>query len=215
MNNQQAMSFFKGLTHKAQNNPNVVKLAHNTDYTNLDAQFILKYSRSDSKILDIASGTGLIINKIYDKVGYIECIEPYPDFSKFIVKSDNVKVVNKNIFQYTTNQHFDLITLFGFMHYVNEEEARQIYKKCYDFLTPDGTIIVKNQFGITQDVNISGYSQENKADYYAQYRFIGKEKSILTELGFGDVEHFDIYPPKANRFDNTKFFAVVGKMKIR
>ncbi len=213
MDNKNAMMFFKKLTQKPDNRPSVVKLAHNTDYTNLDARFILKYSNPGSNILDIATGTGLIINKIYDKVGYIECIEPYKEFSKFIVKSDNVKVVNENIFQYETKQRFDLITLFGFMHYVNEKEAKQIYKKCYDFLNESGTIIIKNQFGITQDVNVSGYSQEQKMDYYAQYRFINKEKAILNELGFRDVEHFDIYPPEANRWDNTKFFAIVARKR--
>jgi len=215
MNNKDAMTFFKGLACSEKNSPNVVKLAHNTDYTDLDAAFILKYSNQKSKILDIGTGTGLIVNKIYDKVGYVECVEPYKEFTKFINKSDNIKIVNKNVFEYQTKQKFDLITLFGFMQYFIELEAIQIYKKCYNLLNKSGIIIIKNQFGITKDVNVSGYSQEQKSDYFSQYRHIDKEKKILTESGFNNIEYFDIYPPEANRWDNTKFFAIVGNKKLR
>lgn len=215
MNNKDAMGFYETLTVNGANNPNVVKLAHNTDYTGLDADFILKYATKSSKILDVATGTGLIVNKMYDKVGYVECVEPYEQFTKFIAKSDNIHIVNKTIFEYDTKQRFDLVSLFGFMHYVNEQEAKEIYKKCYRFLTTSGILIVKNQFGINEDVNVSGYSQEQKANYYAQYRHIDKEIKILKDTGFENVQKFDIYPPEANRWNNTKFFAVVGNKRLR
>ncbi len=215
MKNQEAMKFFESLTQEGKNNPNVVKLAHNTDYTGIDANFILNYCNPDTRILDIATGTGLIVNKVYDKVGYIECVEPYEQFTKFIVKSDNINIVNKSVFDYETNQHFDLITLFGFMQYVGENEAKIVYKKCYDYLQKSGTIIVKQQFGINEDVNVSGYSQEQKTDYYSQYRHIDKEIRMLRETGFDNIKKVDIYPPEASRWDNTHFWAIVGNKKTR
>ncbi len=211
MDNNKALKFFKEMSLNAKDNPNSVKLAHNTDYTDIDANFILKYSDKNSKVLDIATGTGLIINKIYDKVCEIECIEPYKEFTKFIVKADNVKIINQNIFDYETTNSFDLITLFGFMHYVEEHEAIKVYEKSYSFLNNSGKIIIKNQFGIKDDVNVSGYSEEQKTDYYAQYRHIDKEINILKTVGFKNIEKFDIYPPDANRWNNTHFYAIVGE----
>lgn len=211
MDNSKAMKFFEEMSHNAKDNPNSVKLAHNTDYTDIDANFILRYSDKNSRILDIATGTGLIVNKIYNKVGKIECIEPYEEFTKFIVNADNIEVFNQNIFDYETENRFDLITLFGFMHYVEEREAIKIYKKCYKFLNKGGKIIIKNQFGVKEDVNVAGYSKEQKTDYYAQYRYIGKELDILSKIGFKNIEDIDIYPPEANRWDNTHFYAIVGE----
>lgn len=211
MDNSKALKFFEKMSHNTKDNPNSVKLAHNTDYTDTDAEFILRYTNKNSVILDIASGTGLIVNKLYNKAAKIVCIEPYKEFTKFIVKADNIEIINKNIFDYETEKRFDLITLFGFMHYVKESEAVRIYKKCYNFLKKSGKIIIKNQFGVNEDVNVSGYSEEQKTDYYAQYRHIDKELDILSKIGFKNIEVVDIYPPEANRWDNTHFYAIVGE----
>ena len=96
------------------------------------------------------------------------------------------------------------------MHYVNEEEVQVLYKKYQQFLKPQGIFIIKNQFGINETINISGYSQEQKRDYYSQYRWIEREKEILISLGHRIVEVCDIYPPEANRWDNTHFYAIVA-----
>lgn len=42
------------------------------------------------------------------------------------------------------------------MHYFDEEESIFIYKKYYGF------IIIKNQFGVKEDITIDGYSEEQK-----------------------------------------------------
>lgn len=211
INNNKAMEFFEKMSKNTKDNPNSVKLAHNTDFTDIDASFILSYANANSKILDIATGTGLIVNKIYDKVDKIVCIEPYKEFTNFIIKANNIEIINKNIFDFETKENYDFITLFGFMHYVVENEAVEIYKKCYKFLNNSGKIIIKNQFGLEQDINVSGYSKEQKTDYYAQYRHIEKELNILNQVGFKSTKVFDIYPPEANRWDNTHFYAIVGE----
>lgn len=210
MNNQNSMQFFAGL---AENHPHpqTVKLAHNTDYTDIDAKFILQYVNKTSTLLDVGTGTGLIINKIYDKMNKITCVEPYANFTQFIIKSPNITIVNKNIFDFTTNEKFDIITAFGFIQYFNEQESINIYKKLKNYLKENGILIIKNQFGIHEDVIINGYSEEQKTDYFARYGFIDKEINLLEILGYKDVEKLDIYPPKANRWSNTHFYALVAK----
>jgi 16S rRNA A1518/A1519 N6-dimethyltransferase RsmA/KsgA/DIM1 with predicted DNA glycosylase/AP lyase activity len=211
MKNAEALTFFYNMSHSKDCNPQSVKLAHNTDYTDIDAEFVLQYADKNTSILDIGSGTGLIINKIYDKVKSIECVEPYAEFTKFIAKSDNITIINEDAFKYNTTKNFDLVSLFGFIQYMSEEEALFIYIKCYKWLKQNGKIIVKNQFAVAEDVNVSGYSEEQKTEYYAQYRNIDKEVNMLKQTGFKNPKVTDIYPPKANRWNNTHFYAIVAE----
>ena len=211
MNNTHALAFFDHLAHKSKNNPSSVKLAHNTDYTEIDAKLILKYATKNTNILDVGTGTGLIVNKIYDKVAKIVCIEPYAQFTKFIVKSPNITIINKNIFDYDTKKKFDIITAFGFMHYFNEAETISIYKKIINYLKKEGLLIIKNQFGIHENVIVDGYSEEQKTNYFARYGFIDKEIKLLEQVGYKNIEKFDIYPSEANRWTNTHFYALVAQ----
>jgi hypothetical protein len=77
-------------------------------------------------------------------------------------------------------------------------------------LKPSGKFIIKNQFSVTEDVNVSGFSSELQQEYHAQYRNIDKEIEILKKIGYKNVEVFDIYPPECNRWNNTHFYAIVA-----
>ena len=211
MNNKNALQFFEKMTVKAKDNPNCVKMANNTDYTHIDAQFILKYADKNTEILDLGSGTGLIVNKICDKVKSIDCVEPFKEFSDHIIKNKNLYIVNNDVIEFNTHKKYDLICLFGLIQYFNEEESIKIYKKCFTWMNPNSKIIIKNQFGINEDVTVSGYSEEQKTDYFAQYRHINKEVNILKDIGFKNIDVVDIYPPEANRWNNTHFYAIVGE----
>lgn len=210
--NENSLAFFAQMSQNSQDNQNSVKLAKNSDFSQIDAEFILKLATKDSQILDLASGTGLIINKIYNKVGKIFAVEPFKNFTKFIEKSSNIQIINENIFTFIPNQKYDLITLFAVMHYFNEEEAIKIYAKYLPFLKNKGKIIIKNQFGINEDVLVNGFSEELQTNYYAQYRHIYKEVKILEAIGYKNIEVFDIYPPECNRWDNTHFYSIVAQV---
>lgn len=211
MKNKEALDFFHNMSEKSQD-PKSVKLANSSDFSNMDADFILKYADKHSNVLDLGSGTGLIVNKIYDKVGHITAVEPFSSFTRFIVQSDNITVVNKTFDAYEIEQtDYDVITVFGVMHYFNEAESVEIYKKFYPALKKGGKIIIKNQFGIHEDVVVEGYSEEQKSNYYAQYRFIDKEIRNLQNIGYQNITVVDIYPPECNRWGNTHFYALVAE----
>jgi 16S rRNA G527 N7-methylase RsmG len=210
MNNNNALQFFQNMSEKMGDDDKCVKLACNADCTDIDANFIMKYADKNSEILDIGTGTGLIINKMYDKVKSVECIEPFKEFTNHLIKSNNITVINKKIFDYKTDKKFDIVTIFGSMHYFNAQEAKEIYSIVKPLLKPDGKLIIKNQFGVYEDVVVSGYSEEQKADYFASYRHIDKEVALLESLGYKNTEVVDIYPPEANRWENTHFYAIVA-----
>lgn len=211
MNNQEALDFFKKMS-ETSSDPKSVKLANSSDFSQMDADFILNFVNNNSSILDLGSGTGLIINKIFDKVGTIDAVEPFKSFSKFIVKAPNVRIYNQTFENCNfVSKSYDCVTIFGTMHYFNEQEAINIYKKFIPLLKNGGFIIVKNQFGLNEDVTVEGYSEEQKTNYFAQYRYVDKEVDILKDAGCTKVKVVDIYPPECNRWDNTHFYALVGE----
>ena len=207
--NKKALEFFAKIASESCTSQ-TPKLAHNTDYTGQDAAFILQFCKPTSAILDLGTGTGLIVNKIYKSVANIDCVEPQENFSRFIVQADNVTIHNCTAFAFATDKRFDIITLFGLMNYFSEAESIALYRKIKPFLRENATLIIKNQFGINEDVIVDGYSEEQKMNYYSSYRHLGKEISILESLGYKDIRSHDIYPPEANRWDNTHFYALTA-----
>lgn len=210
MKNKNSISYFKKL---ATNNPTEksVKVAPENDHTEIDSQFILQYCNKNTTILDLASGSGLIINKIFQQVKSITAVELFPEFSKFIINNEKIKIVNKDISVYQTNKQYNLITMFGISQYFNKEEITNIYKKYYNYLKNNGKLIIKNQFGTDQDVVISGYSENLKTDYFSEYKHLEKEMDILNNVGFKNIKVIDIYPSKYNRWKNTHFYAIVAE----
>lgn len=205
-----ALDFFAKMAKEESDNPNCLKMAKNSDFSDMDADFILKYATPDTSLLDVGSGTGLIVNKIFRNVREITAIEPFVDFSKFIIKDKNIVVINKTSSDYEIDRQYDIVTCFGFCQYLDEDEVRFFYKKIYNALKDNGKIIIKNQFGIKEDVTVKGFSTELKKNYYAQYRYINKEIDILNESGYKNMQFFDIYPPECNRWKNTHFYAIVA-----
>lgn len=214
--NSKALTFFKQMAESKDLNANSVKLAHNSDYTQIDADFILECCAdlpvplSLVRILDIGSGSGLVINKLYRFVKEIVAVDKFPEFTKYIC-SPPIKVINDDIFNFSSDEKFELITLFAFMHYFDVNEAKEIYHRFAQNINPGGMMIIKNQFGVYEDVIIDKYSEEQKRSYYSEYRTTAHEIELLKACGiFTEYKVVDIYPPECNRWDNTHFYAIVA-----
>lgn len=208
--NAKALSFFERMATSGQCNQNSVKLAKNSDYSDMDVAFLRKYTTRESTVLDLGAGTGLIVNKLYPHVKNIVAVEPFTRFTRFIAATEGITVVHQTVSEFTTTAKFELISLFGLMHYVDESQAKEIYTKYIKYLKREGVMIIKNQFGLTEDITINGYSEELQENYSAQYRQIDEEVRLLREAGFGHVAVVDIYPKECNRWNNTHFFALVA-----
>ncbi len=162
-------------------------------------------------LLDLGSGTGLLINHLIDDFAEITAVEKYKGFSKFIERSPKVEIVNENLLLFETKKKYDIVSLFGVMNYFNTEEAKRIYQKTLKFLKDNGMLVIKNQMGIYGDVLVNGYSEELGAQYYSHYRQVDKEIELLQEIGFAEIEKIDIYPAEFNRWENTHFYALICK----
>lgn len=209
--NEKALKFFTELAQKEHVSPNDVRLSKFNHFTEYDVDFIKKNVNVNSEVLDVGAGSGLIVNQIIESVKFIEALEPIKAYSDFITRSEKIHIVNATIEEYTITKQFDFVLCYGVMHYLNAEEAGAFYKKFYHAVKPSGKIIVKNQFGINEDVFINNFSEELQTMYYAEYRTVEHEKKLLAQAGFKNFEVVDIYPPECNRWDNTHYYAIAAE----
>ena len=181
------------------------------DFSKFDIQLMKSLGGKDKTLLDLGSGTGLLVNHIVDDFKMITAVEKYPEFSRFITKTPKIRIINEDILnlQLSLDHKYDIVSLFGVMPYFDYDEAILIYDKVKKYIKDDGILIVKNQFGVKEDVVVNGFSEELKTNYYSEYRHVEKEKNILIEKGFSNVEVIDIYPAEYNRWDNTHFYALI------
>lgn len=209
--NNKALKFFADVAQKKNISQTAVKFSKKNDFTHYDADFILNFVDENSEILDVGSGTGLIVNKLYQHVKFIEAVEPFEAYSKFIVRSDKIHVVNVTADTYRIDRQFDFLLCFGFCQYLSSDEAGIFYKKFYQALKPNGKIIVKNQFGIKEDVLVDNFSEEIKAMYFSEYRTLEHEKCLLADAGFKNHQVCDIYPAECSHWENTHYYAIVAE----
>lgn len=204
--NKQSIDFYKKIA-KTINSAIDVKLLPNNDNTKYDIEFIRKYISKNNDLLDLGSGTGLIINELINDLNEIVAVEFFKEFSSYI-KHEDIEVINTDIISFRKNKKFDIITMFGTAHHFNEDESLSIYKNIFLMLKSNGKFILKNQFGINETKTVTS-SDEIGDNYYAQYRFIDFEIKRLNSLGFKDITVHDIYPEKENRWKDTHFYALV------
>jgi len=179
------------------------------DFTEYDIQFLKKHANKNQILLDLGSGTGLTINNLKNDFKNIIAVEKYQGFYKFIDK--DIQIIEQNILDFKFDIEFDIISIFGVLNYFSFEEAKQLYTNIYNSFS--GKVIVKNQFGVDEDVVVDGYSDELNTYYFSQYRHLNKEIELLESIGFTIEEVVDIYPKEYNRWENTHFYALVFKIK--
>jgi len=209
--NTQSLSFFRDMASQKPKQDDV-KINPGNDHSDLDAKFILNHTTKETRILDLGSGSGLIINRIYKQVAHITAIDAYKEFTQFIKTAPNITVINADISLYSTAEQFDLVTLFGIVQYFSRREILKIYKKLLKNIKPNGKLIIKNQFGIDSDVLVAGYSEELSKNYYSHYRRLTSEVELLKAVGYRNIRTFDIYPANYNRWENTHFYAILAEV---
>ena len=208
MINKKASGFYQDMA-RTLNKAEGIKLMADNDNTQLDAAFIQNYCHLESRLLDLGSGTGLIINKLLGAVKSITAVEKITEFTSHIKKHPDIRIILEDLLNYEPKGTFDIVTIFGVAHYFNEKEIIPIYQRSFKHLATEGVLIVKNQFGINEDITIDGYSEHLNKKYYAQYRKLSKEIDLLKSIGFESVQQHDIYPPDKNPWPNTHYYALV------
>lgn len=180
------------------------------DFTAYDVAFVKDYVSPEKTLLDMGAGTGLLLNHIAPECRVVTAVELYPEFSKFIIPLPHLTIVNDNILTFETTDRFDLVIAFGVMNFFSTKEACQLYKAFHRFTAPGGTLIIKNQMGVLEDVIVDQHSDELGQPYYSEYRTVAHESALITEAGFNVKSVHDIYPDAFNRWPNTRFQCIVS-----
>jgi SAM-dependent methyltransferase len=204
--NKQSIEFYRTLAENV-DNAKVVKFS--SDYSHYDIDFIRNLSDKKESLLDLGSGTGLIVNNLTDDFKDIVAVELFEEFSNYI-NGDNITICNENLIDFFLNDSFGMITMFGTAHYFDEKESLKIFQNVFSMLKNNGIFILKNQFGINKTKTVNS-SKDLGDKYFAQYRFLHYEIERLKKIGFEGVLVHDIYPSEANRWSDTHFYALVCK----
>ncbi len=181
------------------------------DTSDLEITFLMDFLKTDDDILDIGSGSGLIINKLIDKVGTITAVEKYEGFTRFIVENEKILVINAEIIGFKIRKLFDAVLCFGVAQCFERDVMACIYANMYDMIKPGGLLIVRTHCGLEVDKIVDGFSEELQTEYYAEYRQVDKEEAMLKNLGFESVERYDIFPDTLNVWPDTRHFIFVCK----
>ena len=214
MTNKKVIDYYNKMAEKISNPKETRNKAK--DFSMYDIAFMKKYASSKKTLLDLGSGTGLLINYLIDDFAKIIAVEKYSKFSDFITKCSKIQILNQDLLELNIeNSIADIVSLFGVMNYFNVKEATIIYKKSFNSLKEDGLLIIKNQMGIYEDVTVNGFSDELQTNYYSNYRYINKEIKLVESLGFTFIQKINIYPKEYNRWENTHFYALVFKKRLQ
>jgi len=179
------------------------------DTSDLEIDFLRKYLSADDDVLDIGSGTGLIINKLIDYVDHITAVEKFEGFTRFIRNHDRMLVINADLIGFKIRKHFDAILLFGVAQCFLKADMAGIYSNIFDMVRPGGKLIIRMQCGLDSDILVDGYSEELGTNYFAEYRKKESEIAFLKEVGFSEVEVFDIFPDTLNVWKNSRHFIFI------
>ena len=179
------------------------------DTSDLEIDFLRKHLSSSDELLDIGSGSGLIINKLIPFVKHITAVEKFEGFTKFIVDKPNMLVINADILGFKMRKTFDAVLLFGVTQCFNREEASALYQAAFEMTKLGGLMIVRTHCGLEIDKTIDGFSNELQTDYFAEYRQVDREMKIMQSVGFKSVVKHDIFPDSLNVWPDTRHFIFV------
>lgn len=180
------------------------------DTSDIEVEFYRKHLSSSTELLDIGSGSGLIINKLHEEVKSVTAVEKYEGFSRFIADVPNMLVINADLLGFKIRKTFDAVLCTGVAQCFPKKDMISIYHNMFDMLKVGGVFISRMHCGLEEDIIVNGYSEELGTDYFAEYRQVDRERALLGEVGFSNVEVFDILPDSLNVWDNSRHFIFVG-----
>lgn len=181
------------------------------DYSDLEIDFLKPYLKPDTSVLDLGSGSGLVVNKLVKLVGHITAVEKFQNFSQFIEQSDKLELINADIVGFRLHRQFDLVLATGVIQCIERRFIADIYKNVFNMTKAGAHFIAHIHCGLEQDVIVDRFSEELNTDYYAEYRKHEWEKQQMLEAGFRSVEIHDIFPDWLNKWSNTRHFLFVCK----
>ncbi len=139
----------------------------------LDCLNKINIDKKITRTLDIGCGYGNYIEAVNSnfpkvKIWGIEMQENvYRDTLERFTTNSNVSIFNKNIFDFKTDERFDLVLLNYVLFYFNNKQKEKLFEQLHDWLDNDGTILVCQYYAGIEELKhqlmkLQGDSTTNK-----------------------------------------------------
>ena len=181
-----------------------------SDVSPKDAQFIRNYLSPTDKVIDIGSGSGLIVNKILPFVKEITAVETFKGLSKYIQTDPKILVINAKLENFYIRKEYDVALSTGVMQFFEKTDAVEIYTNIFNMVKKGGLFLMRMHYGLKETVVIH-HSIELDQEYFAEFRQVDEEKKLLEDIGFIDVQVLDEAPEELNVWENTRHFMFICK----
>lgn len=179
------------------------------EFTPYDLALIEPHLARDATVLDLGCGTCALANAIaaWETV-HVHAVDKHPGMVDFADRRSNLSTEIADATAYSGDKLFDVILLFGVINSIPDAEDRmQMYRSLQKMLPQGGKLIVKSQFGVSDDVLVDAYSEDLGMDYAAVYPRVDHEEERLGRLF--SLTRIDPYPAEYNRWSNTHFYALL------
>lgn len=152
------------------------------------------------KIIDLGSGTGLQLIRLYEKFPNVKTIAI--DVSELMLKklkerniSNNITIVNQSFFDYDFGYDIDAVISTQALHHFEESDKLVLFTKVYDCLKPGGVFVNEDYFAATKEDEIKGFDDyknlvKGEGKHYDTPLTIDHEIEILKNAGFKKVDTY-------------------------
>jgi cyclopropane fatty-acyl-phospholipid synthase-like methyltransferase len=182
-------------------------------HTAFDLESIGAIVSSGSRILDLGCGRGEVAIALAQAGHHITAVDFMAKFLEHIPNDVNIETVVCDAREYLKiEKSFDAVLMLGLItSFPNADDRDTLYRNAHQMLRPEGTLFIKAQFGLREDVLVDKWSEDLGMHYTGMYPSKDDE---LARLGIlFDVECVDPYPEEFNRYANTRMQYMIAHPK--
>lgn len=171
-----------------------------------DAALVARELRGGESLIDLGCGTGDLALAVLDRVDHVTLVDMIADFLDRIPEDPRITKEVSDLGTYQSDQVFDIGLLFGVVTHLSEAAENEVYALLRR-LVPRGVVIVKNQCGVDETLEIDTMSAEFESRYQARYPAILEQAERLRDH-FEEVTTVR-YPSTFNKWENSAHVAFI------
>lgn len=172
----------------------------------LDAALVGSLLPHDAAVLDLGCGTGDVFLAVLDQVSHVTAVDMIPEFLDRIPPDPRVTTVESDLSTFQPGRTYDVGLLFGVVTHLTLEQESAVYD-VLRHAVPEGVVVVKNQCGRDEDLDIDTYSEAFAGRYVGRYPHVQSQAERLRSV-FGSVDVVP-YPAEVNRWPDSVHVAFV------
>ena len=151
-------------------------------------------------LLDLGGGVGLwseYFSKHLNKITLVEREKKFIELAKQKIKKKNIDIIHSDVVDFKAKKNsIDVVFISGVTLYLDDEFLLLLMKKVKNYLKPNGILIHRDAYGISQKFLLDNKKSKNlKLDYSAVYRTRKEYDDIfINKYNFKKVLDEDMYP---------------------